>query len=193
MLKRLQERINQQYGSKRGWLNHQNARIAGAAGRWRTLERIDWHAVERLVFICMGNICRSPLAEAVVKADHFPTCSAGLNCTPGMPADPRALQYAANQGLDLGAHRTTLLTETLLRPGDLIVGMEPQHLIMAQDRLGNLPIQKTLLGLWNSQPRPYLHDPYMAGEIYFQICGKYIVESVQNMIALRLDVPKERG
>lgn len=182
MLKRLVQVINQEYGSKRGLLCHHQARLAGLAGKWRAYRQIDWDRVDRLVFICMGNICRSPLAEVVAASAGYTACSLGVDCTSGMPADPRAVSYATGLGLDLSHHRTSLLSQAEQRPGDLIIGMEPRHLYAAQQVLGNVPAQLTLLGLWHPRPRPYIHDPYSTDEVFFQKCEQFVTEATQSLL-----------
>ncbi|HEX7111905.1 MAG TPA: low molecular weight protein-tyrosine-phosphatase [Mizugakiibacter sp.] len=65
-----------------------------------------------ILFVCLGNICRSPLAEAVARAEFarfgldVPVASAGTgDWHVGGGADPRAVAVAAEAGYDLGAHR----------------------------------------------------------------------------------------
>lgn len=65
-----------------------------------------------ILFVCLGNICRSPLAEAVARAEFarfgldVPVASAGTgDWHVGGGADPRAVAIAAEAGYDLGAHR----------------------------------------------------------------------------------------
>jgi protein-tyrosine phosphatase len=65
-----------------------------------------------LLFVCLGNICRSPTAEYVMRIElekqglHLPVASRGLgNWHVGQGADPRAVAAARDAGYDLSAHR----------------------------------------------------------------------------------------
>lgn len=86
--------------------------------------------VRRVLFVCFGNICRSPYAEFRLRA-HLD--DAGLDgnvdirsvgfISPGRGSPPEALRAAAERGLDLSDHRSAVLTAELLRDADLILAM----------------------------------------------------------------------
>lgn len=93
----------------------------------------------RLLFVCTGNTCRSPLAEALARKiairrglSDVDVASAGTGAAPGMPASDGALLVGMERRLDLGAHRAQLLTRDLIRESDLVLTMGPQHLERAQ-------------------------------------------------------------
>jgi len=81
-----------------------------------------------IAIVCWGNIMRSALAEAVVRAglrqDTVKVVSAGINATPGTPADLRAAAFAETRGLSLGDHRARPLDPSLLRRADLIIALD---------------------------------------------------------------------
>jgi len=72
----------------------------------------------RIVFVCEGNTCRSPLAEAIARqmfgGDGSRFASAGLDARPGQPAAAPARQAAADLGLDLDGHRSRALDADVL-------------------------------------------------------------------------------
>lgn len=182
MLRTIRAFINDRYGSKAGCLEHWRHRALHGLGRYRQLLAIDWPRVERLVFLCNGNICRSPLAEAVARAQGVPAVSVGLNCTPGAPADPRALRFAEAQGLDLNGHGATPVSLATFAQGDLLIAMTPRQL--AHPRVKALAdVQKTLLGLWLSPPQPYIPDPYSASEAYFQRCETNVLQATRQLLS----------
>ena len=87
-----------------------------------------------LLFICTGNICRSPLAEVMARAEadargctEVSCASAGTFAFPGQPASGPGIAVAASHGLDLSAHASRELSLELLEWADLIVGMEASH------------------------------------------------------------------
>lgn len=95
-----------------------------------------------LVFVCTGNTCRSPLAEALARRElerrgwrHVEVVSAGLAAGEGDPASAHAVAVAARHGLDLSAHRSRPLTPELVEWADLVLAMSPSH-VYALDRGG---------------------------------------------------------
>lgn len=94
----------------------------------------------RLLFVCQGNTCRSPMAEAIARRriselGHagVEVASAGVGAFGGSPASGGALRAAAAHGLDLSGHASTLLTAELADEADLILTMSPSHLMRVID------------------------------------------------------------
>ena len=86
-----------------------------------------------LLFVCTGNTCRSPMAEAIWNAMAVPcglpaAKSAGLYAVSGDPASPHAITAAAEYGGDLSRHRAQPVTEALLSEADRVYCMTPSHL-----------------------------------------------------------------
>ncbi|VTU38681.1 Low molecular weight protein-tyrosine-phosphatase ptp [Variovorax sp. PBL-H6] len=82
-----------------------------------------------ILILCSGNICRSPVAAALL-AHELPgktIRSAGLAAPVGAPADPLAIEFAAARGLDLSVHRAQLVTFAMCRAADLVLVMEQRH------------------------------------------------------------------
>lgn len=88
----------------------------------------------RVLFVCTGNICRSPLAEAFLadRARSLPqglleVRSAGTWGREGHPAMPETIRVGAEHGLDVERHTASPLTVDLIEPHDLLVGMTEEH------------------------------------------------------------------
>jgi low molecular weight protein-tyrosine phosphatase len=85
---------------------------------------------KRILMVCTGNICRSPMAEVVLarrlrdKGLSTAVESAGLGALVGWPADPIACELMKARGLDLSSHRARQLTREMLRRADLVLTME---------------------------------------------------------------------
>ena len=89
----------------------------------------------RLLFVCTGNTCRSPLAEAIARKvaverglGDVDVASAGTSAWDGAPASDGALLVGMERRLDLSGHRAQSLTRRLVDGSDLILAMGPHHL-----------------------------------------------------------------
>ena len=95
-----------------------------------SIQQLRIRQLKKILFLCSGNTCRSPLAEGIARkilADrvNFPVeiSSAGTSAFEGMPASQHSVEVAARHGIDLDGHRSTLLNRTRVREADLIVTM----------------------------------------------------------------------
>jgi protein-tyrosine phosphatase len=88
-----------------------------------------------VLFVCTANICRSPMAEAILKskvaggenASGWRVESAGTWAAAGQPAAGFSHQVMQERGLDIGDHRSRSITRELMRVFDLILTMEKNH------------------------------------------------------------------
>jgi protein-tyrosine-phosphatase len=87
-----------------------------------------------VVFVCFGNIMRSPMAELLLKralAEHgaqgIVVSSAGIHASPGKEAHPWALAAARDFGLSLDRHRSKLLTAEMMEKADAVFAMDFQN------------------------------------------------------------------
>jgi len=89
----------------------------------------------RVLFVCSGNICRSPMAAGYFRKraahsalSHVVVDSAGTLGIEGAPAAEEAIQVMSEIGVDLSRHRSKGLGAALLRTTDLVVAMTHGHL-----------------------------------------------------------------
>jgi len=85
--------------------------------------------MKNILVLCIGNICRSPLAEALF-AKNFPSLnisSAGLSAMVGYPADANSIEVAMENGLDISSHRARQVNLAMCQSADLILVMERFH------------------------------------------------------------------
>lgn len=87
-----------------------------------------------ITIICTANICRSPLAEALLRRRlahagyvDWTVSSAGTWAQRGNAAAPFSAELAAEQGLDLSGHRSQIITEEGLAAADLVICMASNH------------------------------------------------------------------
>lgn len=83
--------------------------------------------------VCVGNVCRSPMAEALMAGRAraagraVRVSSAGLAALVGEPAQPLAVELLRERGIDLSAHRARQLTPDILAGFELVLVMEEEH------------------------------------------------------------------
>ena len=115
-------------------------------------EREDRGEPFRILFVCTGNTCRSPMAEGIAREilrergwNHVEVRSAGVAAFPGSPISGGALRAAGRHGVSLEDHRSTPLTGELVADSDLILTMSAGHLRAlagsgAEERAALLPV-----------------------------------------------------
>lgn len=88
---------------------------------------------QKILFVCTGNICRSPMAEGLLKKmarDNqwsLETQSAGLAAFNGVPATPEAIEACQEKGIDISAHQSQPLSKALVLESSLILTMTDKH------------------------------------------------------------------
>lgn len=85
-----------------------------------------------IVFVCTGNVCRSPLGEYMfrpylVAYPKWRTCSAGVMAGVGAPPSRFSVEAANEIGIDVGAHRSQPVTRDLIDAASLIIVMTATH------------------------------------------------------------------
>lgn len=173
--------LSEIFGGRRPFALHLWHSLAFAAGRYRCYQDVDLQAVEKVIFVCSGNICRSAFAAHLARRLGVPTESAGLNTTTGLSADPQAQRVSASRGIDMSNHRTTSIHDLTLRRTDLVLVMEPGQLQELREKVPGCPAQIGLLGLWSDPPMPYLQDPYGRCDAYFNNCFDRIEVGVKRL------------
>lgn len=131
-----------------------------------------------ILIVCVGNICRSPTAEALFK-QKFPTKqirSCGLSASIGHPADKNAMTIARHHQINLESHQAQQINEQLCSQADIILVMEKEHSDLITNSNIILKGKTFLLGHWLNNkeiPDPYKQD-IEAFEFVFQLIDEAV-------------------
>jgi protein-tyrosine phosphatase len=124
-----------------------------------------------ILVTCVGNICRSPMAEAVLR-DRLTrrgltveVGSAGIGALVGRPADPIAVALMKERGLDLSGHRARQITHDLAAAHELILVMEAAHQKSLEARFPTTRGRVHRLGRWGGFAVP---DPFQGTRADFE-------------------------
>jgi protein-tyrosine phosphatase len=142
----------------------------------------DLEKVERLVFICKGNICRSPFAEAVARSRGWRSASYGLNVIKSQPADEIANKIALMLGIDITDHVARSIQDGDFSATDCLVAMDPEQysaLCATRELTG---CKLALLGSWAGSPVLRVPDPYGKGPREMERVFRLIEDCVDGLL-----------
>ncbi|HEX4825603.1 MAG TPA: hypothetical protein VFV19_14980 [Candidatus Polarisedimenticolaceae bacterium] len=151
----------------------------------------------RVLFVCDGNICRSPLAAAYLRhraaergLGHVVVDSAGLLGIKGAPAAPFSIEVGREEGIDLTGHRSRGVSTADLKTADFVVAMTLRQLDTLHERFPQGPGRRLLIRAFENGPEPTggapeLDDP-VAGPIEDYRDAFAIIRSAVDHMILHL-------
>ena len=141
--------------------------------------------VSSILTVCTGNICRSPMAEVILrnrlKEEEIDVASAGLMALVGHPAAPLVIKLLDERGLDATIHQARQITIEIAQAAELILVMEQWQ---KQDLERNIPQIKGRvfrLGHWQNFD---IVDPYRHGRDVFEQSLTAIEKGINNWIEI---------
>jgi len=146
-----------------------------------------------VLFICMGNICRSPTAHGVFRQkviDQGLTAwvkvdSAGThNYHPGSPPDERSQRHAAKRGYDLSDLRARQIQDADFKRHDLILVMDADNLALVREKCPAIHQHKLfyLTAFCNKFDSPVVPDPYYGGSNGFDHVLDLVEDACDGLI-----------
>jgi len=136
-------------------------------------------AFHHILVVCVGNICRSPMALELLK-QRFPNKiidSAGVGALVGHPADPTALEIMSKQQIDITSHIAKQIDEQLAKKVDLIFTMSDGQTKWIEERWPFCRGKTFKLGHWMEKD---IADPYQHEMSAFETAYQDIVDGIEQ-------------
>ena len=145
-----------------------------------------------VLFVCSGNTCRSPMAEALfteqfekqknLSGYHPVARSAGICALDGSPASREAVKVMAEMGIDIRDHRAQQLNDDLIQWADLILTMTEAHYREIISQYG-VPKEKIYtLANFSGSKQANVIDPFGSGIETYRQCARQIQDMIGEII-----------
>lgn len=140
--------------------------------------------MNKILVVCIGNICRSPVAEGLLKAalPGAEVWSAGLGALVGNPADPTAASIAREHGIDISAHRAQQIAGWMLAKADLVLCMEASHQRELQKQYPTARGKIRRIGDFGAGGAFDVADPYRRARSAFETSHADIARGVNDWV-----------
>ena len=136
----------------------------------------------RILCVCTGNICRSPMLEELLRQElnkqgitEHSVSSAGTGTYDGAPASEHAVTAMKELGFDISAHRSRQLTPEIVQQTDVFVALSPEHGVTLAFQYGVEPEQILVAGAG-------IPDPYGRNLPTYRDCLALLTESLPQLI-----------
>jgi len=128
----------------------------------------------KILFICTGNTCRSPMASALLlqhrqspawsDSGEIQVWSAGLFTQDGLPASPEAIEAISEEGIDISQHRSVQIRNSLIEDADLVLTMTVNQRDYLLERFPHKSVNIYTLNEFTGDETGEVMDPYGHGQ-----------------------------
>ncbi len=157
------------------------------------------HAVRKrkfkftITFVCSGNICRSPMAEGILKEfisktkfkEVLQVQSAGtLGLTTG-PAHPKAISVAKSAGINISSHQARTIDQKIMEESDLVIAMAMNHFDYLKANFPEQADKVVLLKTWHRRAKmanPSIPDPIGHDYSFFELVFNEIKKEIKRIL-----------
>ncbi len=139
---------------------------------------------QNILIVCVGNICRSPAAEALLahklEGKGLTISSAGIGALVGNPMDKTAHEVLNDHGVEHASHRARQVDSEMLHRADLILVMEQSHVQHIRQIAPEVHGKTFLLGKWLDDTE--IPDPYRQSKPAFEHVHSLLIQSVESWL-----------
>lgn len=145
------------------------------------------------LFVCFGNIMRSPMADALLKQAaaeaklDIHSDSAGIHAVPGKEAHPWSLIAARELGIELSDHRAKLLTAQMVEQTDVVFAMDLRNMADLLNQHSQHRDKFFMLGAYAGTPLSDIADPYSRDLDATRQCYRVLQTCIRNLVASRIE------
>lgn len=154
----------------------------------------------RLVFVCTGNTCRSPMAQSIFtgilnnrKITGFKVSSTGLAAVDGLPATPEAVETMLNEGIDLSRHQSRQLNQELIISADYILTMTATQRDYLQDKYPEKAWTIYTINDFAKNRNQDIIDPFGRGLPAYKECAEQLKELLPEVLDRMLELEKQKN
>lgn len=154
--------------------------------------------IKKILFVCTANICRSPMAEVILKEKlrnsgntDISISSAGLMDMKGGRARDEAIEIIRNIGVDISHHRSRHLTDNMIKEADMVIVMEASHRDKILGKYPEISNKVFLLSRFGNEKgiERDIADPYGAPVFYYRTAFREISFYINGLLNFLKGLP----